>query len=583
MIIITYSETANDSIENRLGKAEYSYYFIYKKYLPALEKLGQLISVADPASEVDEIYRSHPDEACVFLSFSPPHRTVSGLSCPTVCVFAWEFDTIPTQAWGNRPEMNWASKLSSVGNALTLSQYAAEVTRKCLDGDINLEVIPAPLDTLPADKHVSRQNSSRTLSLSAKLYDSRSYNLAENLADNHASSTRNRDEIERWEDDEPIDLSFGESHPEETQLMVGFYSAEEWGAWSRTASPSILLPKLVSGPVIVELELIAYGANIGREIEITLGDSSGHIALSEKTQKYRIEMNPAEAADSLQFSNLDLSRAPGARDTRSLGIGLRCMRISRPDDYRKPRLERISRFMRNIFRAGGSGEDVENKVSNLELDGVAYTSVFNPDDGRKNWEDMVTAFCWAFRDEEQATLILKMSHNDLSTFLSPLLLLFSRLAPFKCRVVAIHGYLSSEELDALINTTDFVVNTSLCEGQCLPLMEFMGYGVPAISPDHTAMKDYVNANNSLVIQSGLQPTFWPFDERMALQTLRYRIDWSSLQAAFLESFDIARQNPDRYARMCEHSVTSVEETAGQTHVEELLRAYLERTARACKA
>jgi glycosyltransferase involved in cell wall biosynthesis len=580
MIIITYSETANDSIENRLGKAEYSYYFIYKKYLPALEKLGQLISVTDPASEVDEIFHKHREEACVFLSFSPPHRTVSGLDCPTVCVFAWEFDTIPTDSWTERPDMNWAAKLTAVGNALTLSHYAAEVTRRSLDSDINLEVIPAPLDSRLVEG-ANHRDDTHSISLSAKLYDSYSYNSSGNLADNHASSTRDPADLERW-DDEPISLNFGESDPEASQLMVGFYSAEEWGAWSRTKSPCVLLPVSVNGPVTVEFELMAYSANIGRAIGISLGQSSTDIVLTEAPRTYRVDLNPEQAADSLKFSNLDLSRAPGARDTRSLGIGLKSMSIKRPSGYRKPLRERIVHFARRLFTPDKHA-NADATISDLQLSGVVYTSIFNPDDGRKNWEDMVTAFCWAFKEEEQATLILKMSNNDISTFLSPLLLLFSRLAPFKCRVVAVHGYLSNEEMAALIDTTDFVVNSSLCEGQCLPLMEFMGYGVPAISPDHTAMRDYVSGDNALIVGSSLQPNCWPFDESMSLRTLRYRINWDSLRAAFLDSYQIVRQKPDIYAHMCEQAALSVETVAGQTHVEGLLKVYLEQTAKSCTA
>ena len=38
------------------------------------------------------------------------------------------------------------------------------------------------------------------------------------------------------------------------------------------------------------------------------------------------------------------------------------------------------------------------KQVELSLDGVIYTSVFNPYDGRKNWRDMIGAFCATFRD-----------------------------------------------------------------------------------------------------------------------------------------------------------------------------------------
>jgi hypothetical protein len=97
------------------------------------------------------------------------------------------------------------------------------------------------------------------------------------------------------------------------------------------------------------------------------------------------------------------------------------------------------------------------------------------------------------------------------------------------------------------------------------------------------MRDYVSKDNSLIVGSSFQPNCWPFDESMALQTLRYRINWDSLRLAFLESFDIVRQKPDVYRQMCKQSVISVEKAAGQTHVEELLKEYLKQTAKSCKA
>ena len=42
-----------------------------------------------------------------------------------------------------------------------------------------------------------------------------------------------------------------------------------------------------------------------------------------------------------------------------------------------------------------------------QVDGVVYVSVFNPKDGRKNWHHLITAFCWAFREVDDATLVLR--------------------------------------------------------------------------------------------------------------------------------------------------------------------------------
>ncbi|MCR9104921.1 MAG: hypothetical protein NXI15_06510 [Gammaproteobacteria bacterium] len=579
MIIITYSETNAETIEQSLGKAEYSYYFIYKKYLPAMEQLGQLIAVRDPLTEVDRIYHEHPDEDCIFLSFSPPHRTVLNLQCPTVCVFAWEFSTIPQEHWHDKPEFNWAQVLQDIGNALTISQFAADVVNKAVPEGLNLVVIPAAVDTVDGTK-LKPKKQSANIEVKATLYESRAYDLAADMVNDEVKGIRDPLQMTPW-DGEPIHLAFTESNLDTIELLIGFYSAEDWGTWSRTAAPWIMLPHTVTGAVIVELELVAYGTNVDREIEVQLGEESATITPSGMPATYSLEFNPGKPVDLLKFTNLDLTHAPGARDHRSLGIGMKSLSLRRPENYKEATgnflvagAKRIAGFLSNALNRQ---PQLEGNL--LDLSGIVYTTVMNPQDGRKNWEDMVTAFCWAFRDEENATLVLKMTHNNLATFLGKLLLLYSQMSPFKCRVVAVHGFLTEEQYSALIDATHYVVNSSHCEGQCLPLMEFMGQGIPAIAPDHTAMADYINHDNAFVIDSSLYPTFWPFDDhRKAMRTMCYRIDWNSMKDAYLQSFAVAMHEPQRYEAMRLASIDAIERTAGQTVVYDTMKKFIARTA-----
>ena len=578
MIIITYSETNAETIEQRLGKAEYSYYFIYKKYLPAMTRLGTLIAVNDPATEVDRIYRENPDEQCIFLSFSPPHRTLLELDCPTVCVFAWEFSTIPEEHWHDKPEYNWAKVLHQLGNALTISEYAAEVVRKAIPEGLNLTVLPAAVDTV-SQNSLRKKPQKVSIDVKATLYDSRTYNLSTDMVNDEVRGSRDPLKMEPW-DDALIELSFTENDPDSIELLIGFYSAEDWGAWSRTGSPWIMLPHNVRGPVIIELELVAYGTNIDRELSVELGAEKVAITPSGIPQSFSFAFNPQTDADIIKFHNIDLTHAPGARDHRSLGIGMKSMSMRRPDDYERASsavttgvIKRLRSYITDKIL--GSRSTTDNQ---LKLQGIVYSTVMNPQDGRKNWEDMVTAFCWAFRDEENATLVLKMTHHNLTTFLGKLLLLYSQMSPFKCRVVAVHGFLTDKQYQTLIDSTHFVVNSSHCEGQCLPLMEFMGQGIPAIAPKHTAMLDYIDENNALIVKSSTYPTFWPIDERRAMRTLCYRIDWNSLMEAYRESFDIAMNQPEKYKSLRKNSIRSIEESAGQEVVYQKMKHYFEATA-----
>lgn len=196
---------------------------------------------------------------------------------------------------------------------------------------------------------------------------------------------------------------------------------------------------------------------------------------------------------------------------------------------------------------------------------------------------MIMAFCWMFRQQENATLILKMTHNNYLTFLGRLLSNYAKMSPFKCRVVAVHGFLTEEQYQILIQSTHFVVNTSTAEGQCLPLMEFMGQGIPAVAPNHTAMADYINGENAFVIDASLYPTNWPQDERKAISTMAYEINWDSLCKAFENSYQLATHNTSGYREMQINCIKAIERCAGASQVEEKIRQFASTTAKSAGA
>ena len=188
-------------------------------------------------------------------------------------------------------------------------------------------------------------------------------------------------------------------------------------------------------------------------------------------------------------------------------------------------------------------------VTRLVLKGIVYTSVFNPGDGRKNWNDIVCAFCCALSDHEDATLVLKFATADPSLAMESLRDNLRKLPPFKCRVVALSGFLDENAYCALMSASTYVVNSSLSEGQCLPLMEFLSTGTPAIAPRNTAMIDYIDEEVAFVVNSSRELCCWPHDLRYMYRAHRYRGDWQSLLDAISASYRVAKEQPDRYAAM----------------------------------
>ncbi|GAA5179046.1 glycosyltransferase [Niveibacterium umoris] len=384
LVFLVHAPQRGATIENEMGRADYSYYFVMRHFVPLLERLGQVEQIDDPATQADPRHDQITANGgqAVLLLFMPPHRVPTGIRCPTLPVFAWEYSTIPNESWGADPRQNWAEVLRSLRGSITHSQFALAAVRAALGQEHASCSLPAPV----------------------------------------------------------------------------------WDAFLGRGAPGSL-------PRLDEWYLDVDGVVL---------------------------------------------------DSRSLAL-------ERQGDAASPS------FTKSPCR--------------VSLSGVVYTSVFNPNDQRKNWHDLLTAFVWAFRDEPQATLLLKLVHHDAAFACGMVLHEMRKLAPYQCRVVALHGFLDDGNYARMVRGTHFVVNSSRGEGQCLPLMEFMSAGKPAVAPAHTAMTEYVSPRNSFVVRATPEWSHWPHDPRMVMRCHRYRIDWESLRDAYLASWHLAQQQPRHYAAM----------------------------------
>jgi hypothetical protein len=400
MILIIHTSTATTQIPQQLGRPEYSYRFVMDEFRPLLEELGIVIEVSDPQNEVDAIYancRRHGED-CLFLSFMPPNKTPIGLACPTIPVFAWEYEALPTEAFGGKPRNDWTRVLAKLGAALTHSSFTVERTRAALGADFPVICVPSPL----------------------------------------------------WN---------------RMQSLRG------------TSSESVTLP--IAGLMIDS-----------RRTDLSM---------------YRKSLIMAALPDALPL----------------------------PEN-----------------RHAYQGE--------LTLDGVLYTAIFNPHDARKNWLEMISAFCDALRDKADATLLIKLTHHDPADIIPNMLEQVYKMGRLSCRIVLVHAYLQKPEYDALLQATTYPVNTSHGEGQCLPLMEYMSAGKPAVAPCHTSMRDYINQDGAFVIDSSVEPGTWPHDQRQAFRTLRHRIHYQSLVDAYRRSYHVARYEPEVYAAMGNAAAASLQ-------------------------
>ena len=105
----------------------------------------------------------------------------------------------------------------------------------------------------------------------------------------------------------------------------------------------------------------------------------------------------------------------------------------------------------------------------------------------------------------------------------------------------------------------------------MPLTEFMSVGKPVIAPRHTAMADYIDPSAAFVVESTPEHNVWPNDPRPLYTTMREKLKWDTLAAAFEESYRVAKQAPDRYAEMGANAERIMRDYCSDDAVRERLR------------
>lgn len=147
MIIMVHADANQAGIESRLGSPQYSYFFAMQDFLPVIESLGILVQLRDPATEADGVFEFCREigEACVFLSFTPPHLTEHALACPTIPVFPLEYYDLPAERWNGEDRNDWRWVLGRLGRAITHSSHGCDVIRAAMGADFPVVAIASPV------------------------------------------------------------------------------------------------------------------------------------------------------------------------------------------------------------------------------------------------------------------------------------------------------------------------------------------------------------------------------------------------------------------------------------------------------
>ncbi len=138
-----------------------------------------------------------------------------------------------------------------------------------------------------------------------------------------------------------------------------------------------------------------------------------------------------------------------------------------------------------------------------------YFTVFNPYDLRKQIGPLIEGFLRFQRKVPEAILLIKNvtpDHTNTTINSGIMEKQLSRpdelVGAFVSEAIWISSWVwTEEELNSLYSIASYYVCTSYCEGQNLPLLEAMSQGAIPISPRHTAMADYIDDQNAIVLKS----------------------------------------------------------------------------------
>lgn len=200
---------------------------------------------------------------------------------------------------------------------------------------------------------------------------------------------------------------------------------------------------------------------------------------------------------------------------------------------------------------------LHESIRGIDLSGVVYTSIFNPDDGRKNCKDLLTAFLYALGDCEDATLVLKLITSRATSIERYIHQFESMGIPQRCKIVFVYGFLDHDEMLQLAQASTFYYQTTRAEGNCLPLMNYLGAGRPGISPDHSAIGDYFHNDMGYVIDSHPEPAAWPQDPRWRIRTTWGRMVWTSIVEQLRASYHAAKSDYSQYLERSQRARTEL--------------------------
>ncbi len=513
-------------IRTTLGSAAYSYYFVLEALAPVLERLGTWRLIDHPESSLAFAAARAEAEGYqpIHLSLHPPQDVYLTPALPNVIFPFWEFPDLPDRDFGHDTRQNWVRVCRRADLILTACEFTANAFRRA-GMRCPVSVVPVPLK--PEHFAVPPWDPEHRWTLTCR------------------------------------HVTWGEAEEDEAPGVDG---RDRPGSAIEEGAPA---PR----PSLKRRGFLA-ARKVFRKVYPWLGTKT--VDRIARTRHYLL--------DASGRSPLTMEPLPGAR----AGLQRLAYAVAR-DGYRrfgkrwlsKEAIEAITRAKVRAFRMVGReavlAPDPLLPSTPLTIGGLVYSSIFNLGDKRKNHLDLLSAFLLAFRDRADVTLVIKLATNPVREHHE--ITLFRKMVEglgieHKCRLVVITDFLTDAQMAELMRVTTFYVNTSKAEGACLPLQQSLAAGRPSIAPDHTSMADFMDERVGFVLRTHPEPTYWPHDPEMKVETTWNRLVWSDLRDHLLAAAAMADRDPEGYRAMAAVARERMAGYAGREVVAEALREAL---------
>lgn len=157
----------------------------------------------------------------------------------------------------------------------------------------------------------------------------------------------------------------------------------------------------------------------------------------------------------------------------------------------------VIRFSHPIQKLAFSDE-FDFSEYNIKPNSKVYVTIFDSLSTtiRKNPEATIESFIKVFNDDPESILIIKTHNLDRSKDAQKALEKYSGIS----NIILINEHFSKEKLHSLIQKSDVLISLHGSEGFGLTMAEAMSYGKIVIGTGYSGNLDFMNVNNSFLVQ-----------------------------------------------------------------------------------